>query len=180
MEPSFWGCLHFWGWLNFLGRHHFWGRFHLWGRRHFWAHLQFWGPLHFRDFLHFLGLSSSFLDFRMVLRVGVAFIAYPWYPSDTFRLESLSFVFGDNYLLVMKVLRPTDQPRYRVQDKPLTHTGCLKKKWDLFYYQYIHQIKHKCAGNIFHFKGGFHSSVLSTKKFLYNIRELRYKPIETW
>ena len=40
-----------------------------------------------------------------------------------------------------------------------------KKKWDLFYDQYLHQIKHKSAGYIFDFKGGIHRSVWSTKHF---------------
>ena len=30
---------------------------------------------------------------------------------------------------------------------------CLKKKWDLFFDQYLDQIKHKSAGYIFHLKG---------------------------
>ena len=38
-------------------------------------------------------------------------------------------------------------------------TGCLKKKWDLFYDQYLRQIKHKSAGYIFDFKGGIHRPV---------------------
>ena len=43
----------------------------------------------------------------------------------------------------------------------LTHcTGCLKK-WDLFFAQYLNQIKHKYAGYIFDLKGGNHSSALS-------------------
>ena len=32
--------------------------------------------------------------------------------------------------------------------------------------------------NIFYLKGGIHGSVLSTKTFLYDIRELRYKQIK--
>ena len=43
-----------------------------------------------------------------------------------------------------------------------------KKKWDKYY---LHQIKHKSAGNIFDFKGRIHRSVWSTKTFLYHIRE---------
>ena len=50
-----------------------------------------------------------------------------------------------------------------------------QKKWDLFYNKYLHQIKHKSAEYIFHLKGGIHSSVWSTKKFLYDRREARYK-----
>ena len=56
-----------------------------------------------------------------------------------------------------------------------TFTGCLNKKWDLFHDQYLHQIQHKSAGYIFYLKGGIHSSVWSTKAFLYHIMELRYK-----
>ena len=53
-----------------------------------------------------------------------------------------------------------------------------KKKWDLFYDQYLHQITHKSAGKIFYLKGGIHSSVWSTKKILYDIREPRYNQIK--
>ena len=48
----------------------------------------------------------------------------------------------------------------------------------MFYDQYLHQIKHKYAGYIFHLKVGIHSSIWSTKKFLYDIRKPRYKQIE--
>ena len=50
-----------------------------------------------------------------------------------------------------------------------------KKKWDLFYDQYLHQIEHKSAGYTFDLKGVIHSSVWSTKTFLYHIREPRSK-----
>ena len=59
-----------------------------------------------------------------------------------------------------------------------SNTGCLKKKGDLFYDQYFHQIKHKAAGYIFYLKDGIQSSVWSTKKILYDIREPRYKQIK--
>ena len=52
------------------------------------------------------------------------------------------------------------------------------KKWDLFYDQYLHQIKHNSAGYIFYLKGWIHTSVWSTKKFLYDIRKPRYKQIK--
>ena len=55
------------------------------------------------------------------------------------------------------------------------NTGCLEKKGDLFFDQYLHQIKHKSAGYISNLQGGIHSSVWSTKAFLYHIREPRYK-----
>ena len=56
------------------------------------------------------------------------------------------------------------------------HDGCLKKKCDLFYDQYLPQIKHKSADCIFHLKVRINSFIWSTKRFLYDIRELRYKP----
>ena len=54
-------------------------------------------------------------------------------------------------------------------------TGCLKKKGDLFYDHYLHQIKYKFTGYLFNLKGGIHSSIWSTKAILYHIREPRYK-----
>ena len=54
----------------------------------------------------------------------------------------------------------------------------VSKKLDLFYDQYLHQITHKSAGKIFYLKGGIHSSVWSTKKILYDIREPRYNQIK--
>ena len=57
-------------------------------------------------------------------------------------------------------------------------TGCLKKKCDLFYDPYLQQIKHKYAEYIFHLNGGIHSSVMSMKKCLYDIREPRYEKIK--
>ena len=53
-----------------------------------------------------------------------------------------------------------------------------QKKWDSFYGQYPHQLKHKSAGYILHLKGGIHISDRSTKRCLYDIRELRYKQIK--
>ena len=54
-------------------------------------------------------------------------------------------------------------------------TGCLKKKGDLFYDHYLHQIKYKFTGYLFNLKGGIHSSIWCTKAILYHIREPRYK-----
>ena len=56
-----------------------------------------------------------------------------------------------------------------------SNTGCLKKNaplWSLL----ISLVRNMLEGwYIFHFKGGIHRSVWSTKTFLYDIRELRYK-----
>ena len=52
-------------------------------------------------------------------------------------------------------------------------TGCLKKKWDLFYTEYLHQTKHKSAGYIFHLKCKIHSSFGSVQK-----NSLRYQGAE--
>ena len=56
----------------------------------------------------------------------------------------------------------------------LEYTGCLKKKNALFLW-----LKNLLeVWDTFHLKGGIHSSVLSTKTFLSNIRKLRYKQIK--
>ena len=57
----------------------------------------------------------------------------------------------------------------------LLKVRCVSKKWNLFYDQYLHQTKHKSAGYIFNLKGWIHSSLWSTKAFLYHIREPRYQ-----
>ena len=65
----------------------------------------------------------------------------------------------------------------------LNHTYTYRvpqKKGDLFCDQYLHHIKHKYAGYIFYWKDGIHSSVWSTKTFLYHIREPRYKQNNMW
>jgi len=63
-----------------------------------------------------------------------------------------------NAHIVMKGV-PRSLPQQIVDLPSLAYysTGGLKKKWDLFYDQYLRQIKHKSAGYIFDFKGGIHS-----------------------
>ena len=50
-----------------------------------------------------------------------------------------------------------------------------QKKGDLFCDLYLRQIKPKSHEYIFYWKDGIHSSVCSTKIFLYHIREPKYK-----
>ena len=57
-------------------------------------------------------------------------------------------------------------------------TGCLKKTSHLEFLHFTTTIKMIECWDIFHLKGGIHSSVLSTKTFLSNIRKLRYKQIK--
>ena len=56
-----------------------------------------------------------------------------------------------------------------------THTGCLKKNAPLWFCL-ISLVRNILEGwSIFHLKGGIHRSIWSTKTFLYDIVELRYK-----
>ena len=48
----------------------------------------------------------------------------------------------------------------------------------MFYDQHLHQIRYKSPRYIFHLKGEIHSFAWSTTKFLYDIREPRYKQIK--
>ena len=57
-------------------------------------------------------------------------------------------------------------PVFSELDAATDCTGCLKKKWDLFYDQYLHQNKHKSAEYIYHF-----NAPLRVQLFLYDIRE---------
>ena len=110
-----------------------------------------------------------------------------WYGLSHHALLSLStsyfwIVLWNLYLIVLSSLTAEIRlPVFSVnwgslvRKKFTKHTGCLKKKGDLFYDQYLHQIKHKSTGYTFDVKGGIHSFAWSTKTYLYHIRQPRYK-----
>ena len=53
--------------------------------------------------------------------------------------------------------------QYLLDYLTVRYTGCLKKKWDLFYDLYLQQIKQKYAEYTFHLNGGIHSSIRNMK-----------------
>ena len=54
---------------------------------------------------------------------------------------------------------PKKRKKGKKREKEYQPTGCLKKKSDLFYDQYLNQIAHKSAGYIFNLKAGTESSI---------------------
>ena len=59
-----------------------------------------------------------------------------------------------------------------------SRTGCFRKNFTLGISIIFPVINMLEGYGIFHLKGGIHSSVLSTKTFFYDIRNLRYKLIK--
>ena len=73
----------------------------------------------------------------------------------------------------MIIVAPPPYPRMHDHD-----TGCFKKNFTLGISIIFPVINMLEGYGIFHLKGGIHSSVLSTKTFFYDIRNLRYKLIK--
>ena len=97
-----------------------------------------------RDFLYPISNLSKY--FVKIFGIILAWSLLLMLMAVTFR-DGLSHTAGH---CSMKL----EVPKFSEFLQKFLHlTGCLKKKWDLFFDQYLDQIKLKSAGYIFHLKG---------------------------